>query len=437
MDGKTVLENYRLNKAMLQKIKPQKIEIIILAHNHQDHIGLVPALFATGKCNARIIVPNKSTAILKEMWQDCAYINERDAEYLTQKTEKYVEPLYTEEDVNRVMRYIEEYPSNEIVCLDDVLSMKYTPAGHIFLSQQTEVFLNNGSHKSILFTSDLGNVITSSEHIFVEDFQSVKKANIVIGECTYSAQDRDITRKNVDTDFQKLESIVRQFCIDSKHRVLIPSFALDRTPYILWMLYSIFGGDEKFDVPILVDSPLAIRLLHHYSRLLTGEAKECFDEMMSWKNIRLVNEPEDSKAAVDSKKSAVILASSGMITAGRSVKWLKSILPNENDCILIVGYMAENSLGWKIKHGESQKTITVQGKPYRNNAQIYNLTSCSSHMQRSDLLKYYSDITADRIYLVHSDKNKISFKEDLELEIQKKLKTTKVIMPNKSTRITI
>ena len=437
MDGKTILDNYRLNKALLQKIKPQKIEVIILAHNHQDHIGLVPALYSTGKCSARIVVPAKSTAIIKEMWLDCAWINERDAEYLSQKAEKYVEPLFTEDDVYRALQFIEEYPSDEIFQLSENLSIRYSPAGHIFLSQQTEVFIQNGSRRSILFTSDLGNLITQHEHVFVENFTPVKKANIVIGECTYSAKNREITRKNVDTDFHKLESVVRQFCVDSKNRVLIPTFSLDRMPYILWMLYTIFGGDKSFDVPIIVDSPLAIRLLNAYSELLEDAAKESFDKMMSWKNIKLIVDPEDSKAAVESKKSAVICSSSGMITAGRSVKWLKSILPNENDCVLIIGYMAENSLGWKIKNGEHQKTISIQGKPYKNNAQIYNLVSCSSHMQREDLIKYYSEIVADKIYLVHSDHNKVYFKDDLELAIQEKLKTTKVLLPNKSTRITL
>lgn len=108
MDGKTVLDNYNLNKRMLQKIKPGRVTAIILSHNHQDHIGMVPALFATGKCNARIIVPKHSTPIIKEMWLDCAWINIRDAEYLSQKAEKYIPPIYNESDVHEALKHIEE-----------------------------------------------------------------------------------------------------------------------------------------------------------------------------------------------------------------------------------------------------------------------------------------------------------------------------------------
>lgn len=435
MDGKTVLENYSLNKVMLQKIKPKRVDIIILSHNHQDHIGMVPALYATGKCNARIIVPKNSTPIIKEMWLDCAWINVRDAEYLSQKAGKYIPPLFDESDVHMALKYIEEYESHQIFEITEDVSIRYTPAGHIFLSQQTEVILRGVHPRTILFTSDLGNIITQKQHVFVEEFEPVKKANIVIGECTYSAKGRDMTKKTYDLDMQKIKSVIEQYCIDRNQRVLIPTFSLDRMPYMLWNIFTIFGNDKNFDIPIVIDSPLAIRLLEHYSNLLSGDAKEKFDTMMNWKNIIFITDPEESKAAVMDKSAKCILSSSGMLTAGRSVKWTESILPVENDCILFCGYSTEGSLAYKIKNGDTQKTITINGKPFKNRAQICNLTSFSSHMQREDLINYYADINAERVYLVHSDHNKLQFKDDLEAELGNRCKTTKVICTNKSTKI--
>lgn len=159
--------------------------------------------------------------------------------------------------------------------------------------------------------------------------------------------------------------------------------------------------------------------------------------MMQWKNFEFLYFPEDSKTAITSKKSVVCLSSSGMLLAGRSVKWVQSILPNENDCILFCGYTIEGSLGWRIKNGNTQKTISINGKPYKNKANIINLKSFSGHMNRKDLLQYYSSIVADKIYLVHSDNNKIGFKEDLQELLSEKLKTTKVIATNRSTKITL
>lgn len=438
-DGHTPLENYKLNSKLLQQIKPQEIDCIIIGHNHLDHIGLIPALYARGKCNAKIIVPEKSTCILKEMWLDAAYINQRDVELINMKGDRNFEPFYTEEVVNNVLNYVQEISSDKIINISDELAIRYKNAGHILLSKQAEVYINGGSHtRKILFTSDLGNLSTQESRIFVEDFEPVITSNIVVGECTYSARGKEIAKKTLEKDIEKIKSAVEQYCVDNGRRVLIPTFSLDRMPYILWILYSLFGQDENFNIPVLVDSPLANRLLDCYSSILEGEEKEKFDEMMSWENIRRIITPEDSKAAISDKGAKVICSSSGMLTAGRSVKWVQSILPNENDLILFIGYAGEDTLAWKIKHEKEQKTININGKPYKNKAQIIDLLSFSSHMQRRELINYYKSINCDKVYLVHSNNNsKLEFKEDLEKAIADCLKSTRVIAVNKGTKINL
>ena len=57
-------------------------------------------------------------------------------------------------------------------------------------------------------------------------------------------------------------------------------------------------------------------------------------------------------------------------------------------------------------------------------------------MQRNDLLNYYKGINAEKIYLVHGDQQaRFEFKEDLEAAISDALKTTRVIIANKGTKI--
>lgn len=437
-DGHTILDNYKMNRELISKIKPKDIDMIILGHNHHDHISNICSLFARG-CRARIIVPKGSTSILKEMWLDSAYINARDCEYLSLKSGKEYYPLYTNDDVEITLRYVEECPSNEMIDLDAEISIRYSPAGHILCSQQTELYIHGGSHtKKIVFTSDLGNVKTQDSRVFVENLKPITKANIVIGECTYSKRERSMSKKDYEKDVEKIKTVVEQYCVENKHRVLIPTFSLDRMPYILWILYELFGRDETFNIPIIVDSPLSNRLLDCYSSILEGEAKEKFDKMMSWKNIRRVITPEDSMAAISDKSPKIICASSGMLTAGRSIKWTQSILPCEEDCILFIGYAGEDTLAYKIKHCKEQKTISINGKPIKNKCQIVDLKSFSSHMQRDDLINYYKTFNCEKIYLVHSDKNsKLEFKEDLEKALSECCKSTRVIAVNRSTKISL
>lgn len=435
----TPLANYKANCGILNKLKAKKVEMVIVGHLHCDHIGLIPMLFARGNKDVKIIVPKDSKCILKEMWTDCAYINSRDVELLNRKGDKSYTPLYTQDEVEMAFNNVIEIDIGNIVNIDENVSVRYTPAGHILRSCQTELYINGGSHtRKILFTSDLGNRMIQDRKVFVEPFQAISSANIAFVESTYGQRKRGMSKKDIELDRKKMKSVIEQFCVDSNHRVLIPSFALDRTPFILWELYQLFGKDESFKVPVLIDSPLANRLLDCYSSILDGESKEKIDEMMSWKNIRRIITPEDSKAAISDKGAKIILASSGMLTAGRSVKWVQSILPNENDCILFVGYAGLDTLAGKIKNGTDQKTININGKPYKNKCNLVDLHSYSSHMQREDLINYYKTINCEKIYLVHGDtKARLELKEDLEKALADCCKSTRVIIANGGTKISL
>lgn len=437
----TVLGNYKANTKYLQKIKPQDLDFIIIGHLHADHIGMIPTLYARGKCNAKIIVPKGSISILKEMWLDSSYINCRDIEVLNLKNDKCYEPFYTEDVVYKTLNYVIEAESDKIINFSDELAIRYTNAGHILLSKQCEVYINGGSHtRKILFTSDLGNVATQESRVFVEDFKPVTSCNIALVECTYAAKGRQCTKETYKKDIEKIKAVIEQYCIDNNNRVLIPSFSLDRTPYILWILYSLFGKDENFKVPIIVDSPLANRLLDCYSSILPtiDENKSVlFDEMMNWKNIKRVVNPEDSKAAIASKGAKVVLSSSGMLTAGRSIHWTESILPHAEDCILFMGYTGEDTLGYKIKHEKDNKTININGKPYKNKAQIVDLKSFSSHIQRQDMINYYKSINCEKIILCHGDSHKIEFKHDLENALYGLCKSTRVVAATNGMKISL
>ena len=437
-EGHTILANYNMNKKMLEKIKPTEIERVFVCHLHYDHIGMIPYLF---KYNSSIIihVPKGSRLILREIWLDSAKIMKNDCEHLNRKKNRSYLPFYTDKEVECALNHIIEHDSESLIEIDEQLSFRYVPAGHIMLSQQLELFVKTANHTNkILVTSDLGNIVTEDRRIFVEKFRPVSKANLVIGESTYGRRSKRNTKKDLEKDLEKIKSVIQQFCIDSKHRVLIPTFSLDKTAVILWCLYDIYGKDPDFKVPIIVDSPLAIRLLYCYSSILTGDLKCKFEKMMSWSNIKLISEYEESAACMASSGAKIIVAAGGMLQSGRSVMWAQRIVPTANDCILFAGYCGEDTLGYKLKHLDVQKTVTINNKVVKNRCYTVELKSFSSHRQNQDLINYYKSIQADCIYLVHGDRQaRQELKEDLEKEISNMSKTTKVRIANKSTVIRI
>lgn len=428
----TLLKKYQANTKKFD-FKPKEIDYLFVFHLHLDHIGLIGRLVKEG-FRGRIIAPSGSKSFFEVIGLDSAFIMQKDAQDLTTKFKKFFEPIFEEKHVHQALSLWEEFTVGEKIVLDDEVELRYLNSGHIINACQGELWVkNNNRTVKIGITSDLGNI--KLQQYYVKEFEPIEKANLLIGETTYSDKNRIITKKNRLKDLEKIKSVVIETCIEKKGKVLIPSFALQRTQCILTYLYDLFGKDENFNIPIYIDSPLAIKNCELFLQELEGEQLEKFQEVMSWKNVFLLPEFNDTKEAIERKESCIFISCSGMLVGGRAVYNCMKLLPNANNHILFVGYSAEDTLAWRIKQKKT-KTIAMNGKTVPCRCQITNLTSFSSHMQRDDLINYYSSGNFDKIALVHGDmKNKIEFGKDLQEAIGRKNKTNKVIAVNKGTEI--
>ena len=118
-------------------------------------------------------------------------------------------------------------------------------------------------------------------------------------------------------------------------------------------------------------------------------------------------------------------------------KKVTKLLQKEDSCIIFCGYSVEGSLGWKIKNA-TKNHIRIDGKNVPCRCNVIDLKSFSNHMQREELLEYYSSGNYDKICLVHGEMNtKLAFAEELKEELHKKNKTNKVCVVNKSTVLNI
>jgi metallo-beta-lactamase family protein len=228
-----------------------------------------------------------------------------------------LKPLYTSSDVENALNYVRGYDLNRRYELDDNISFEFVPSGHIIGSVQIVLYIKEqGSrvHK-ILYTSDLGNI--RYEQPFTMPFEPVRSANVVIGEATYALPDRQtIDEKARTDDMLSLQVLIQETCIEKQGRVLIPVFSLQRTQAMLKVLYELFH-DAEFDIPIYVDSPLAVEMCRLFDLTLTGDDQELMHNILSWKNLRLISDADESQRVSLSSTPKVVLSSSGMCTAGR------------------------------------------------------------------------------------------------------------------------
>ena len=408
------VENYKVNHTKIKEIKPRKIDYIFISHANIDHCGALPDLYRRG-CNAEIIVPKGNKKLIELMLRDSAKIMDSDAEKLKKIYKMKAYPLYTEADIEDCMEHMVEYDFGEEYNLKEDFSFRFYAANHIVNAAQIVLTILNELDvpKRILYTGDIGSRII--EKSYTSPFETPEQyMDLVIRESTYAGNRRVQHVRDRDKDKDKIRSIVEESCIDAGGKILFPVFALDRLQTVLTVLYDIFGDDPKFNVPIVVDTPLGIAVTNMWKDLISCGA-DTWDKVMSWKNIQFTSSWEESLEYQKSREPMIILASSGMCTNGRSVVWVKNLLPSENNHICFCGYSAAGSLAAKIKEGSSKNpTLQVEGRNVPNRAKITSLFSFSSHACRAELMDYYSSLRYGRLCLVHGNQDdKLEFGTEL------------------------
>ena len=157
---------------------------------------------------------------------------------------------------------------------------------------------------------------------------------------------------------------------------------------------------------------------------------------MKQDKLKIINDYPQSQGLQLSNEHCVIVSSSGMLTAGRALSHLKTLLPNPRNCVLFCGYSGDNTLATQIKHGERE--IKLDGELIANKAQIYCLNTFSSHANYSQLSEYYKGLSYDKLVLTHGRfEDKVKYANKLQEELTKEGKSSRVICANEDSRIYI
>jgi metallo-beta-lactamase family protein len=420
--GKGLKTNYKINNRNF-RFKVKDVDYLILGHFHNDHSGLIPRLIAEG-FNGKILVPDGSVDIIKEMWLDSAYINRKDVEYLNSKyKKKNYKPTYNEQDVYLALDYIEECPFNKKIDINSDFSFEFLHSGHIINSASIMIYLDKG-RKKIYYTSDMGSEITTS--YFADKLDKIDNATVVISEATYSDHNRVIKPEYKKEDIEKMDNIICS-SIEQNGKILIPAFSLNRTQDVLMFLYE-NGFTKKIDV--YVDSPLSQRVSKIYK---TQYPK--FDK--AFKSAKWTYSSDESKMINRLDKPAIIISASGMCEAGRVVHHLQNMISDSNNHIVFCGFSANNTLAARIKNKDN-KTVSIFKRQYKKNANIVELKSFSSHIQNKELKDYLSQINCETIILKHSEQeSKLKFAKELQQYLDFRCNTANILCADKRTEIKI
>lgn len=433
--GKTFLVDCGLYQGQLKEeernydafaYNPEEIDFMLLTHAHIDHSGRIPKLYNDGF--RKPIYATKATCDLcKIMLPDSGHIQEMEMEWKNRKRmregKEPLNPLYTAEDAIKSLEIFKPIKYNEIVDIDENITVRFNDAGHILGSSIIEVWITeNGKTEKAVFTGDIGN----NDIPLLASPTMIETADYLIMESTYGNR---LHMKN-DGKAELFLNIVSSTILQGG-TVVIPSFAVGRTQEILYELNKIKDGTDdsefinKYNVlmntPVYVDSPLAISATEIFKQnedLFDDDVKEAIergDNPLEFDGLKFTRTAEESKGLNESNEPCIIISASGMCDVGRIKHHLKHNLWNPKSTILFVGYQAPGTLGRSIVNGA--KKVKIFGEEIAVNARIEYIEGYSGHADQEWLLNFvYSFFTKPKqIILVHGEEDSQNvLKEKLE-----------------------
>ena len=401
-----------------------KINYLILTHAHLDHIGRVPKLFKEG-FSGRVIATKATHDIAKIMLLDSASILQEEYKTIRKKArrrgeeESVKEPLYTKDDVKDVfakrwcmLDYFEEHN------LKHHIKVSLANAGHILGSAFVMIdYYEDNKQKRILFSGDLG----SPTRLIIDNPDNIGEADFLFIESTYG----DRKHKPLDESIMEFKNAVSS-TLKQKGSVLIPSFALERTQEILWLLHEMHNDGELPKCRVFLDSPLAIKATKLYNKYpihLSDElqySRGNGGDPFSFSWLEHTTSRDQSVSINRVKERCIIIAGSGMCNGGRIMHHLKHRLWNQRNAIVFVGYQVKGTLGRSIVDGE--KLIKIYGEDIITKAKVYTINGFSAHADQKELIEWIAPIeNIKKLCLIHGETDKMevfadAIKNELNIE---------------------
>jgi len=371
---------------------PTQIHTLFLTHAHIDHSGRIPKLVKDG-FRGKIITSPPTAELCQIMLLDSAHIQEMDAEWQTRKDKrkgkKEILPLYTTKDATQSLQYLSPTERDQIITVEPGIKARLRNAGHILGSSIVELWIEEANQETkLVFSGDLG----KQNQLIIKDPYEIFAADYLFIESTYGNR---VHRPFEDSKKELLEAI--QYALSHEEKVIIPAFALERTQEILYLLGEFWRDKILPNIPVYLDSPLAIQATQifrknkkYYDEQARAIVDQGFDPF-DMPNLHFTPTTEESIAINEKPGSAIIIAASGMCTAGRIKHHLKHNLWRPGASIIIVGFQAQGTTGRKIVDGNKQVKIFREDVAVK--AKVFTIGGFSAHADQKDLLEWVSHFT--------------------------------------------
>ena len=388
-------------------VDPRDVDAIVLTHAHIDHSGYLPLLAKRGFSGA-VYCTTGTRDLCEILLPDAGYLQEEEARFANRhgySRHRPALPLYTRDDAIAALRLLKPVEFDQDFELDGGPTVRFLRAGHILGAAIVRV---EHAGKSVVFSGDLGR----PNDPIMRPPARVSSADWLVVESTYGDRVHDPS--------DPADSLAR--IVDETARrdgvVLVPAFAVGRTQSLLYYIGRLKQDGRIPDVPIYLDSPMAINATSIYAkhpdehRLGEEEYRRLFA------GVHYVNSVEESKALSQRRGPMVVVSASGMATGGRVLHHLKAFGRDPRNTILFAGYQAGGTRGASLVGGAD--SVKIHGEYVPVHARVESLNNLSAHADSVEILEWLGHFAAAprRTFITHGEP---SASDALRVRIQDRL----------------
>ena len=378
-------------------VAPSTVSDVVLTHAHLDHCGYLPAL-VKGGFKGSVWVTEGTRRLAEIVLLDAGHLQEREAQRAGEEGYSRHDPplpLYTVADVEATLPLLRVVPYDTDLDLGGGLGLRLTRAGHILGSAC--VTLRTGE-ASVLFSGDLGR----HEHRILRARETPPGSPYVLVESTYGDREHP---DPAGPGHEDMAAAIRR-TIDRGGSVLIPAFAVDRTPSVLKALGEMRRDGRIPDVPIFVNSPMAVAALAVYRDAEQDDELHREVDPVDFSDLpglREVTDVEQSKALNHPSQPCIIVSSSGMATGGRVLHHLEAMLPDPKNAVVFTGYQGAGTRGRDLLDGARE--MKFRGRFVAVRAEIVRDTEFSVHADASDLIDWLRELDPkpETVFCIHGE----------------------------------
>jgi metallo-beta-lactamase family protein len=409
----------------------KKVDAVVLTHAHLDHSGFLPRFFRQG-WRGPVYCSEGTADLLPVLLRDAAYLEAEFANYANKtgySNHKPALPLFTEQDVEIVLKHIQPQMRDTWIQMAPDVSVRFVNAGHIIGASIVQFSLahNNGS-KILTFSGDLGH----PRSLTIRPPDPIQETDALVLESTYG--DRLHVRNNVVHELAE----VAKHTFDRGGVLVIPAFAVGRAQEVLYIIRLAEDAGLLPQVPVLLDSPMAkvatkVFFDHpedhreglQFSR---GSAEDKFLPA----RFETTVSADDSLLACMREGPMIVISAAGMLNGGRILHHLKARLPNPENTILFCGYQAEGTKGRILQDRPDHLTkLRIHHKEFAIEAEIATIGSLSAHGDSKDIKEWLQRMSKapSHIIINHGDPSAVLSMAAIAQNIFPKASITPLLKP--------